>query len=246
MDVTTATFESEVIEASKTLPVVVDFWAPWCAPCRALSPVIEKVAAEFAGRVKLVKVDTDENPELSGALNIRSIPSVIAFAEGRPAAQFLGAQPEAQVRAFMASLLPSAAEEALARVEDLLVTNAVDEAERVLDAIDPEPALTQRISALRYRIEILRAGAGAPAEDELAARLESEPNDHEARLALADLLASMARYREAMEALLEIVTRDKSWRDGEARKQLIALFDLAAGDPELIAEYRRKLARALH
>src|SRR5262245_38241758 len=94
MDVTPATFEREVLEASKTMPVVVDFWAPWCGPCRTLTPIIEKIAATFRGRVKLVKVNSDDNPQLSQAFQIRSIPNVIAFKDGKPAAQFLGALPE--------------------------------------------------------------------------------------------------------------------------------------------------------
>src|SRR5690606_36501803 len=96
MDVTTATFEQEVLEASKRLPVVVDFWAPWCSPCRTLGPTIEKVAADYVGRVKLVKVNTDENDDIAAVFNIRSIPNVIAFRNGRPVAQFIGAQPASQ------------------------------------------------------------------------------------------------------------------------------------------------------
>src|SRR4051812_37100895 len=132
MDATTQTFEAEVIEASKGLPVVVDFWAPWCGPCRSLTPILEKVAAAFAGRVKLVKVNSDENQELAQQFAVRSIPYVLAFKEGRPAAQFLGAQPEGQVRAFFESLLPSAGELALARAEAHYAAGRFDEAEREL------------------------------------------------------------------------------------------------------------------
>src|SRR6185295_1982509 len=126
MDVTTATFELEVVEASKTMPVVVDFWAPWCGPCKALTPVLEKVAADYAGRVKLAKVDSDQNKELANAFGIRSIPNVIAFKNGAAAAQFLGALPEGQVRAFFEKLLPTAAQLALASAEAHFAAGRMD------------------------------------------------------------------------------------------------------------------------
>src|SRR5687767_9064544 len=110
MDVTSASFERDVLEASAGVPVLVDFWAPWCAPCRALGPILEKLEREYAGRFRLAKVNSDENQDLAAAFGVRSIPDVMAFRDGKPVAHFLGAQPESQVRAFIDRLLPSASE----------------------------------------------------------------------------------------------------------------------------------------
>jgi putative thioredoxin len=244
-DVSTATFEREVLEASKSVPVVVDFWAPWCGPCKALTPVIEKVVAEFKGRVKLVKVNSDDNPELSQAFGIRSIPNVIAFKDGRAAAQFVGAQPEAQVRAFVEKLLPSLTEQALANAEKLFAEGNLDDAAAQLDVIKPDPSIAARIDAVRQGIALARMGDQGAAEGELRAKLDANPADHETRLALATVYASQRRYQEAMDELLEILKRAKDWREGEARKQLLSLFNLAASQPALVSEYRRKLASAM-
>jgi putative thioredoxin len=244
-DVTTATFEREVLDASNAVPVIVDFWAPWCGPCRTLTPIIEKVVAEFKGRVKLVKVNSDENPELSQAFQIRSIPNVIAFKDGKAAAQFVGAQPETQVRAFIEKLLPSQMEAALKNAEALLAAGNVDDAERQLAVIKSDPSIAARIEAVRQGIAYARAGDQGPAEAELRAKLDGNPADHETRLALAGIYANQRRYQEAMDELLEILKRAKNWREGEARKQLISLFTLASSQPALVAEYRRKLASAM-
>ncbi|HWQ38532.1 MAG TPA: thioredoxin [Burkholderiales bacterium] len=279
-DVTTETFEREVIEASKTLPVVVDFWAPWCAPCRILKPILEKLAAEYAGKFKLAKVNSDENPELAATYGIRSIPDVMAFRDGKPVSHFLGAVPESQVRAFIDSLIPKPSElerlrarqlraagdpegalAALRKAIDLDATNAparldlaellielkrLDEAETVLGAVRSGIDWDERIAALRAALAFARACASGAGEAELKAKLAANPADHETRFALASLYAGTRRYREALDQLLEIVRRDKRWKDGEARKQILAIFNLAQDQPELVSEYRRELASALY
>jgi len=245
MDITTSTFQTEVLEASKSLPVVVDFWAPWCAPCRSLTPILEKVARDYAGRVKVVKVNSDENQELSQSFSIRSIPNVIAFKDGRPAAQFMGAIPEGEVRAFFEKLLPSASELALARAEGLFAEGKLEEAEAELAKVKSDPDWDARVEAVRQGIAYARAGTSGPGEAELKAKLAANPADHDTRAALAALYAGTKRYREALDELLEIVRRAKDWKEGEARKQILNLFTLA-GEPELVSEYRRKLASALY
>jgi putative thioredoxin len=245
MDATTSTFETEVLEASRSLPVVVDFWAPWCGPCRALTPILEKVARDYAGRVKVVKVNSDENQELSQSFAIRSIPNVIAFKDGRPAAQFMGAIPEGEVRAFFDKLLPSASELALARAEGLFAEGKLEEAEAELAKVKSDPDWDARVEAVRQGIAYARAGTGGPGEAELKTKLAANPADHDSRAALAALYAGKKRYREAMDELLEIVRRAKDWKEGEARKQILSLFTLA-GEPELVSEYRRKLSSALY
>ena len=279
-DVDAATFQSEVIEASKTVPVVVDFWAPWCAPCRVLKPILEKLAVEYGGRFRLAKLNSDENQEIAAAFGVRSIPDVMAFRDGRPVSHFLGALPESQVRAFIDRLIPSPSELERARAAALresgdnagaeaALHNALaldaandqarldlaallvdgkraDEAVPLLDAVRPDIDLDARVEALRAVVAFARSAQSGQGEADLRSKLAGHPDDHEARFALASRYAGGQRYREALDELLQIVQRNKEWKDGQARKQIVAIFNLAEKDPNLVSEYRRKLASALY
>ena len=280
IDVTSATFEAEVVEASKSLPVVVDFWAPWCGPCVALKPILEKFATEYDGKFKLVKVNSDENQELASAFGVRSIPFVLGFSGGEAVSHFLGAIPESQVRAFVDKLIPAPSDveraratalrevgdldraaAALRRALELDADNQaarLDLAELLIDLmqLDPAHALLAavpshidwdaRLATLRAALAFARSASSGVSEAELKSKLAANPADYEARFALASQYAGMGRYRDALDELLQIVRGERNWKDGEARKQILAIFNLSDKEPELVSEYRRKLASALN
>ncbi|MGB0126468.1 MAG: co-chaperone YbbN [Rhodocyclaceae bacterium] len=279
IDVAAADFETQVIEASRQVPVLVDFWAPWCGPCRALGPMLEKLAAEYGGRFILAKVNSDENQALAAKYGVRGIPNVKAFVNGAPVNEFVGALPEPQVRDFIDSLLPSPAEplrqEALTAkargetdatrrlllqaieldprheaarldlVELLIDARDVAEARRLLDEIALRARDVARVEALTARLQLV-ANSGDADRVTLEARVAADPDDLEARFELANALALGQEYAAAMEHLLEIVRRDRGFRDDVGRKTLINLFNVVGSADELVRKFRAELATVLN
>ena len=242
-DVTEATFEAEVVDRSRTAPVVIDFWADWCAPCRALSPVLEKLADEAEGAWTLAKIDVDANQNLAAAFGIQGIPAVKAVRDGKLVAEFTGALPEDQVRAWLAQLGPSAADLLAGEGAEAEARGDLEAAaERYRAALTEEPAHAGAHGALS-RVELqLRAGGN---EDELRARIAEDPADVDAVTALADVLAARGDFETASGLLIEAVRNTNGDVRERARTHLLNLLDaLAPDDPRAMAA-RRSLAVVL-
>jgi len=268
MDITIQNFETDLINASLEQPVLLDIWAPWCGPCKQLTPVLEALEVSYAGRFKLAKLNADEQPEISGQLSqmfgVRSIPFCVLFKEGQPVDGFVGALPEAKLREFLDKHVPSpeeaeAGEEAaladellaegnpesaLERLQEavaidpandairndylraLLTLGRTDEARRAFEPVASKVQFDARLAAAGHWIDAQEKAATARAPEALAAAIAANKRDFDARFELAQTHFAAQRFTEAMDELLEILMRDKAWKEELARKTYVAILEL--------------------
>ena len=278
-DATTETFEAEVLQKSMQTPVLVDFWATWCGPCKSLGPLLEKLAGEYNGAFELAKVDVDKEQQVAAAFQIRSVPTVFLIKDGQIVDGFPGAMPEGQLREFLTQhgVMPAEAtaaveediqalpldpqaevaalREAIAAEPDkaelkldlalaLLKTGATSEAGQLLDGLPANLATDDRAIRARARLDFAAALQDAPAGDVLAARVQADGNDLEARylLGIQHLLAG--EDEAALEQFIEMLRIDRSFRDSLPKKALIDAFRVIE-DEDLVGRYRRKMSSLL-
>ena len=294
MDITVANFEEEVIAASMTTPVLIDFWAPWCGPCKSLGPILEKVEAGYQGRFKLVKIDSDQEQQLGAAFGIKSIPTCILMINGQPVDGFQGALPEGKIKEFLDKHLPPAeelpAEDELmpeevtpeaamdklkadvandptnesARfelVKALLLGGDTDAAKVAFAQVIAQTSVVRRFDSLKRMMDAIDFVAFSAhdtgAKAEFDAKIALNKRDFEARFDKARWHMAHQEWTAALDELLDILMRDKTWAEDTARKTYIAVLDIMEApkpkvadgqippDDPVVATYRRRLSSVI-
>jgi putative thioredoxin len=251
IDVTEATFQSEVLERSLTTPVVIDFWAEWCGPCKQLSPVLEKLAVEYGGAWVLAKVDVDANPRLAQMFRVQGIPMVYAVVGGQPVDAFTGVVPEAQLRQWLDAVLKAAGTEApvaedtrLDEADQALIVGDLDTAERAYQKILSESPADAAAEAGLAHVALARRVDGVDPAAALAAA-RGAPDDLQAQFRAADVEVLSGQAELAYQRLIGLVRRTAGDDRERVRQHLVSLFTVAGPDDPAVASARRALASAL-
>jgi putative thioredoxin len=282
-ETTTQTFVADVIEASKQVPVLVDFWAPWCGPCKQLTPLLEKAVNAAGGKIKLVKMNIDQYPEVAGQLGIQSIPAVFAFKDGRPVDGFMGAIGEGELRQFIdrvsaggegdetqqkldaaeaaledgntneaanifAEVLQNDRENvtALAGLAKCYIKSGeLDRAEQMLGLVPTAKQNDSAVTGAKAMLDLARKAEDAADTSELEQKVETDPSDLQARFDLALAQHAKNQREAAMNQLLEIVKRDRTWNEGAARQQLVEFFEAWGANDPLTVKGRQRLSTIL-
>ena len=298
IDATIANFEEEVVAASMTTPVLLDFWAPWCGPCKSLGPILEKVELAYAGRFKLVKVDSDQEQQLGAAFGIRSIPTCILMMNGQPVDGFTGALTEGKVKEFLDKHLPPAEElpeeelalepepdpatdpeGALEKLQHAVATDPAndnarfdyvklllqlgrsDDAKVAFAPVIAQTSVVRRFDSLKRWMDaidfVAACARNSGAEGQFDIKITANKRDFAARFDKARFLINDQRWTDALDELLEILMRDKTWSEDLARKTYIAVLDimeapkLKVADGQIppedaeVARYRRRLSSVI-
>ncbi|HEY7591800.1 MAG TPA: tetratricopeptide repeat protein [Actinophytocola sp.] len=268
IDVTEETFQSDVVERSLQVPVIVDLWAEWCGPCKQLSPMLERLAREGNGAWILAKIDVDANPRVAQLFGVQSIPTVVAIASGQPVEAFAGAQPEPQVRQWINALLdalrdrlpgiraaesgadaagepePEPEDQRFVEAESAFEQGEYARAEAAYQKIlDAEPANEQAKAALAQVRFLARAEAADPS---VVVRADMSPEDIDAQLSAADVELASQRVEQAFKRLLAVIRRTSGSDRDRAREHLVELFGLFPPEDPNVAKARRDLASALY
>ena len=276
-DVNENTFAVDVIERSKEKIVIVDFWAPWCGPCKALTPILESQASKKIEHIEVVKVNIDENQTIASQLRIQSIPAVFAFSDGQPVDGFMGAKTEPEVEKFFEALIKKFSknsssvyeeinnflleerfEEAKSAAVEIIKTNPsaenysllirsiiglgdLKEVQQVIESLTPEILKDSNVKNAISSYELIKNNKIEGSKEDTLDKIKENPSDLDSKIDYSKILFNENNFAECIDVLLEIYKKDKEWKDGYAKKQLLSIFEHLGSENELSKKGRRAL-----